>query len=661
MKTGSKQLWLLFFLFLQVAVSAQPSLQEVYDFYRPQLAKAKKDTAHVKLLWKYAFALMQAGGDSALPVLDQAEQLATHINMPAGVAGSARMKGQAYLQRQDYKTAKAQFERAAHLYSKLPKQTENLATAYGLLGQTLNDEGATDEGIGQLLKGAEIAEANGHTRLLAQLYTSVCAAFGKLRHLEKTLEYADKVERIALQLKDTLMYINSLNNKAAVYGIQDKHAEAMVIYRKIMQLSDLKKYYTGQVVSRLNVGDHYEVRGKLDSAVHYLGAAEVLARQANDRFHMSRIDLVFARTYLKMKQYEKAKTRVERSIAAALPAKNYETLRFCYACLTRVYAGLGKSDSSMAAFSQYQEYNDSLTSERVSGQVVANETKYRTLQKDKEISDKQLALVQKNLELKKKNTFILVAVGIVVVLLLIGALLWFNYRQKQRLQAQQLITLQKEHELSSIQAMMDGEERERVRIASNLHDGAGSLLSAVKLYLSALGNQHQQLSASPTYQETLGLVNDAASEIRETSHNLMPRVIQQQGLREAVRAYCNKLNKSNQIAVEFNSFGVPGRLDEAMELMVYRTIQELIGNVLKHAEATNVLVQLSFDKDLFSVTVEDNGKGFDKHNRDHQAGMGIYGVQSRVEAFHGTMDIDSSATGTSVYLEFKSTALIQEV
>jgi two-component system NarL family sensor kinase len=254
-----------------------------------------------------------------------------------------------------------------------------------------------------------------------------------------------------------------------------------------------------------------------------------------------------------------------------------------------------------------------------------------------------------------------VAVGIVVVLLLIGALLWSSYQQKQKLQAQQLITLQREHELSAVQAMMDGEERERVRIASNLHDGAGSLLSAVKLYLSALGNQHQQLAASPTYQETLGLVNDAASEIRETSHNLMPRVIQQQGLREAVRDYCNKLSKNNQIAVEFNSFGVPQRMDEAMELMVYRTIQELIGNVLKHAEATNVLVQLSFDKDLFSVTVEDNGKGFDKHNRDHHTGIGIYNVQSRVEAFHGTMDIDSSATGTSVYLEFKTTALIQEV
>ncbi|AXY73563.1 hypothetical protein D3H65_06025 [Paraflavitalea soli] len=661
MKTGSKQVWLLFFLFLQVTAYGQQSLQEVYDLYRPQLSQAKGDTTHVKLLWKYGYALMQAGSDSALPVLEQAEQLAIKINMPAGVAGSARMKGQAYLQRRDPDAAKAQFERAIQLYSALPKQTENLATAYGLLGQTLDNDGATDEGIAKFLKAAEIAEANGHTRLLAQLYTSVSAAFGKLRHTEKTLEYAGKVEQIAMQVKDTLMLINSLNNKAAIYGIQGKHAEALAIYRKIMLLSDLKNYYTGRVVSRLNTGDHYEVTGQLDSAVHYLGAAELLARQANDEYHLSRIDLVFARTYLKMKEYVKAKTRVERSIATALPAKNYETLRFCYACLTRVYAGLGKSDSSMAAFSQYQEYNDSLTSERVSGQVVAYETKFQTLQKDKEISKKQLALVQKDLELKQKNTYILVAVGIVIVLLLVGAMLWFNYRQKQRLQAQQLITLQREHEISSIQAMMDGEERERVRIASNLHDGAGSLLSAVKLYLSALGNQHQQLSASTTYQETLGLVNDAASEIRETSHNLMPRVIRQQGLREAVRTYCDKLNKNDQIAVEFNAYGVPRRLDEAMELMVYRTIQELIGNVLKHAEATHVLVQLSFDKDLFSVTVEDNGKGFDKRNREHKAGIGIYGIQSRVEAFHGTMDIDSSPTGTSVYLEFKTTALIQEV
>lgn len=662
MKTGSKLTGLLcFLLLLQVLVHAQTSVEEVREQFRPQLAQAKGDTSEVKLLWSYGAALLRINADTALAIFNQAEQLANKINMPKGVAGSARLKGQAHLQRKDLAAAKPEFERAIKLYSAIPKQTENLATAYGLLGQAISDDGATDEGIGYLLKGAEICDANGHLRLLAQIYTSVSAAFGKLRHLEKAQEYTEKVEQIAIQLKDTLTLINALNNKAAVYEISGKHEEALANYRNIMLLSDLKDYYLGRMVSRLNIGDHYEVTGGLDSALYYLKAAEALALPADDQYHLGKINLIFARTYLKKKDYIQAKDRVFRSIAIARPAKNYETLRFSYACLTRVYAGLGKSDSSMEAFSQYQEYNDSLTSERVSDQVVAYETKFRTLQKDKEISEKQLTLVQKDLELKKKNSLILLAVGIMVVLLLIAAWAWYSYRHKQQLQAQQLITLQKEHELSTIQAAMDGEERERVRIASNLHDGAGSLLSAVKLYLSALGNQHQQLSASPTYQETLGLVNDAASEIRETSHNLMPRLIQQQGLREAVRAYCDKLNKNNQIAVEFNSYGVPQRLDEAMELMVYRTIQELIGNVLKHAEATNVLVQLSFDKDLFTVTVEDNGKGFDKHNREHQAGIGIYGVQNRVEAFQGRMDIDSSPTGTSVYLEFKTTALIQEV
>lgn len=661
MKRGGKLVSILFLLCLQSAVHAQSSLQEIHAQYRPQLAQGKGDTAQVKLLWKYGYALMQVNGDSALPVFDQAEQLAVTINMPHGVAGSVRLKGQAYQQRQNYAAAKPAFERAIQLYSALPKQTENLATAYGLLGQVTSDDGATDEGVGYLLKGAEICEANGHLRLLAQLYTSVCAAFGKLRHIEKALEYTGKVEQIALQMKDTLTLINALNNKAATYALLDKDSESLAIYRRIMVLSDQKGYPTGRIVSRLNMGDHFEVEGALDSAVHYLQAAEQLALQARDRSQFNNIQLIFARTYLKMKDYQKARARVQKGIAGFIPVKNYEKLRFSYACLTRIYAGMGKSDSSMEAFSKYQEYNDSLSSERVSGQLYAYETKFRTLQKDKEISVKQLALIQKDLELKKKNTFIMVAVGIMVALLLIGALGWLSYRQKQRLQAQQLLTLQREHELSTIQAMMDGEERERVRIASNLHDGAGSLLSAVKLYIGALGNQHQQLSASPAYQETLGLLNDAASEIRETSHNLMPRVIQQHGLYEAVRTYCDKLNKNNQISVEFNAYGDPHRLEQSMELMVYRTIQELIGNVLKHADATRILVQLSFDEDLFSVTVEDNGKGFNQHDSGPQGGIGIYGLQKRVETFQGSLDIDSSSSGTSVYLEFNTSALTQEV
>ncbi|WP_315824776.1 sensor histidine kinase [Paraflavitalea speifideaquila] len=218
--------------------------------------------------------------------------------------------------------------------------------------------------------------------------------------------------------------------------------------------------------------------------------------------------------------------------------------------------------------------------------------------------------------------------------------------------------IRKEHELLAVKAMMEGEERERTRIARNLHDGVGSILSAARLNMDSLGHQVGQLPLIPAYRESLTLLKDATAEIRETAHNLLPVILYEQGLQEAVRTFCMKFTSNHQLGIDFQSYGSPVRFNHHFELMVYRTIQELINNVIKHAEATRVLVQLVFNADMISITVEDNGKGFESADTGRAMGLGITSLHARMKAFQGKVDIDSSPGGTSIHIEFKTDPLL---
>ncbi len=167
-----------------------------------------------------------------------------------------------------------------------------------------------------------------------------------------------------------------------------------------------------------------------------------------------------------------------------------------------------------------------------------------------------------------------------------------------------------------------------------------------------------QLPTIPAYRESLTLLKDATSEIRETAHNLLPVILHEQGLYEAVQAFCLKFSNNHQLGIDFQSYGAPVRFNHHFELMIYRTIQELINNVIRHANASRALVQLVFNDDMITITVEDNGKGFDPSGIGQVGGLGINSLHSRMKAFQGKVDIDSSPRGTSIHIEFKTDPLL---
>ena len=206
----------------------------------------------------------------------------------------------------------------------------------------------------------------------------------------------------------------------------------------------------------------------------------------------------------------------------------------------------------------------------------------------------------------------------------------------------------------AVDSMLKGQEEERSRLAKDLHDGLGGLLSGVKFSLS---NMKDNLIVTPdnmaVFERSLDMIDTSIKELRRVAHNMMPEMLVKFGLDEALKEYCNSINATKLLTVKYQSFGMKDRLENSSEIIIYRIVQELLNNVLKHAAASEVLVQLIREENRLNVLVEDNGKGFDTTLLENNKGAGWTNIRSRVDYLKGQLDIHSeTGKGTSVTIEF---------
>ena len=225
------------------------------------------------------------------------------------------------------------------------------------------------------------------------------------------------------------------------------------------------------------------------------------------------------------------------------------------------------------------------------------------------------------------------------------------YRQRQQLHEQQLLQLENEKKLLAAQSMMKGQEEERSRLARDLHDGVGGLLSGVRLSMSTMkGNIFLPEESARSFEKVVAQLDQSITELRRVSHNMMPEALIKYGLKEALENYCENLDASGNVRVQLQTYGLEQRMEQSTEIVIYRIVQELLNNVLKHAEANTVLVQLVREADRFNLTVEDDGKGFDSSVATK--GSGLANVKARIDYLNGSMDVQSTpGEGTSVHVE----------
>ncbi|QOD61485.1 sensor histidine kinase [Polaribacter haliotis] len=285
---------------------------------------------------------------------------------------------------------------------------------------------------------------------------------------------------------------------------------------------------------------------------------------------------------------------------------------------------------------------------------------------DTEKKEKEnLQLKQKNLETeaesKQRRNMLIASLLFILSAGTIAILLLKNSKRKRKLAEQQKaletqknLTLLKEQELTTINAMVDGQEKERKRIAEDLHDNLGSVLATLKLHFENLqiNKEKKKINQEELFNKTESLIDEAYLKVRSIAHAKNAGVIANQGLLTAVQMMAEKISSADKINIEVIHFGLDKRLDNSLEITVFRIIQELITNIIKHAEAKNATINISlYDKNL-NIIIEDNGKGFNVKKVNLKDGMGISSIKTRVEHLKGTFEIDATiGKGSSVIID----------
>ncbi len=358
--------------------------------------------------------------------------------------------------------------------------------------------------------------------------------------------------------------------------------------------------------------------------------------------------------YTYKKEYEKALKYSKEALAISYHY-DYKTQR------AKVFSHLSNlayamQDMPLGEYyaNQSNTLEDSILNETIQKNTIAIEKKYETEKKQHQIDHLEVENKVRELSLEKKNRFILLLWGGLIALLSISFLLYRNFRNRQKLQQLRINELETEKQLEATEAVLKGEEQERTRLAKDLHDGLGGMLSGIKYSFTTM---KENLIMTPDNQQafarSMDMLDSSIKEMRRVAHNMMPETLVRFGLDTALNDFCNDINTSGALNVNYHSAGLETiEFDQTFNITIYRIIQELINNIMKHAQATSAIVQVIKTDKKITFTVEDNGKGFDISILNSSKGIGWTNIKNRVEFLKGTLDITSrEAEGTSVQIE----------
>ncbi len=472
----------------------------------------------------------------------------------------------------------------------------------------------------------------------------------------EALEYAMKYGNDKQKTTAYISYGGSLVNVK-------KYDSGLIMIRKAQALVDQTKNKYDQYLCYFNMGIYYQQIDNIDSSIYYHNKALPIAKAINSPYDIAQTLNFLANQEMDPHKEDMAAAKKHLdSSNAIIEQYNFREIKKDWHQLMAEYCRItGNLKEGFQHLKTYDLMKDSMLNETSLKRIDFLEARYESEKKLTKISNLEKDKQVQDLALKQKSIINYFLIGSLAALVIVGFLGYRNFRhrhllskQQDELQQQRIRELEKDKQLVAVGSMLQGQEEERSRLAKDLHDGLGGLLSGVKFSLS---NMKDNLIITPenmtVFERSLDMLDTSIKELRRVAHNMMPEMLTKFGLDEALKEYCNTINTTNLLLVKYQSLGLDTRIEKSAEIIIYRIIQELLNNIMKHAAATEAIVQLVKEEERFSIIVEDNGKGFDTALKDNK-GAGLISIQSRVAYLKGHLEIHSEAgKGTLINIEFK--------
>lgn len=642
---------ILLLLYLSFAIlRAQPKAAKM----REAIQHETDDRARLDIMLDLGELLLMYKHDSLLIVADQARELAEQLGEAEKNLRARMLEGLYRHQQGDRKTAKQLF--FALLKTAREKEVESMVpVAYNNLAQVYRRDGQRDSAFYYWSEAEKAYEAAGYPYEVWRVCLGLGQVFAEKGDLLNGEAYLRRAYEIVSGGENPIdqgytlfhlgnFYFNTENfaRLEEIKNIWDERQAARRTSREIMELPEHTSmlYLFGQADP--------DAIPRLQRAARYYREKNAIFSEAWVLENLG-IFLIDARRHVEGQgALEKALQTFESNGATVrIGAVRYR--------LFQHYRTMGAHEKALAMHVAYTQLKDSLSSAEIEDNLAKLRVQYETEKKE------QLLRIQE-LELKQKTQERNLLLGASILLGLLAASIFFSYRQRLQaneqlnaqeaeIQDQRIRQLEQENHLLSLTSMIEGQESERQRIAQDLHDGIGGLLTTVKAHFYAIQEQVEKLQQLNLYQKTNALIDEACQEVRRVSQNMMPRSLQLLGLKGAIEDIATQLRHSG-LSCELEIIGLPEKMDQTRAVMLFRIVQELCQNISKHAGADKVFIQLLQHGTALSLIVEDDGRGFDySQMRNNSPSLGLKNIESRVKFLKGSLDVDSViGEGTTVMI-----------
>lgn len=538
------------------------------------------------------------------------------------------------------------------------------ARLWGSYGALLQREGKANAYVGILLdKVIPLAEQTGDMTLLGINYQNVAMNLMNLQEYAK----ADQYYRKALSL---LRKKNAPEERLTLYVNAARNALFAKDYRQSEKMLDTASMIAAQIPNSIYIPMYHSVSGSYYVAVknhkraheHFSKGLVAAKRQKNDE----RIATVLYdqfKAYQQNGQYSEAKGKLLEVLPYIEQTSSLSNKQMVYYQLATTTVALHQYEEAVRWYEAYKTVADSLFANKNREQILELEQKYQTTEKEKELLKIKSQHQEQAFALQKNRGIAIVSASLCMLLVVLGFTWYRTQKNKKRLLEQKELLLQEElknhrqeSKINLYNAMLQGEERERSRLARDLHDGLGGMLANVKMKLSAVTDYiDRQIIDTKTItdlQSIIGQLDQSVNELRRVSSNLMPDSLLYRGLEDALKDLRKSMTQPH-MSIDFQSAGLSGNYSHPFLISVYRIVQELLANALKHSDADQVWVQCSQENEILYLSVEDNGKGFESSSGNvNEKGMGLSNIRNRIALLNGHFEIDTyPGKGSSFHVQ----------
>ena len=614
----------------------------------PQKSAIKDSKEKIESILRQAMEIKSIDPEQSLQLSQQAFSLSKSVGYEQGICKSLNRIGSAWL-------AKGELDSARYFFETALAESKN---------RHLHDHHALS-----LINLGHYHQAAGHYDS-SFFFFHTALLWGEINHdaqvTIKSLLSLGEISRVQNNLADAKNYLQKAGAIAAQYHDQENLAfvnQNLGIVMDQLEIPDSSLFYSSKALEyftaqgnikgtadcMLNMGVVYEWTGEEKSALDYYQNARDLFTQLNDIRGIATATLNSAGLKFGRGEHQTAIDDAHVVIQLAQTKGMLPLEMLAYSNIHEWYAASGMYTEAYSALRTSDSIQQIILSSEKTKVIQNLQTKYETVQKEKLISEQEQIIAQKEWRNKLILLIALLTIGLALIIILIFRIRIANTRKDALLKSQKVEELLNDQEIKTYNALLDGQENERRRIAMELHDRLGNLLITAQLQLKS----HQVKDSPPGKNETQAseaLIEEAITEVRRISRNLNSGSIDNFGLGTAIQELTFNIASSKLFECTFHCNCLALRFNSSIEITYYRIAQEIVTNAIKYSQAKRIDVQLNLENANLSLTIEDDGIGFD--SKESAKGLGIQNIQKRANSIKASLTFDSTpGNGTLYHIE----------